>query len=181
MSEDAKKKIKLSKKTLITTILVILGLAAIGGIVYYAWSQTGADQGSDTTTNNSSTNSNNTTTSASVTEERGAYEISLTPENYDATIATSGVVIVDVYLPTCSHCQKVAPILTEISNEYVGQVTVAKMNASVTENVTFITEKFSDFAYVPAFWVYKDGELVDSYTGEKTKEELIATFSDYLE
>jgi thioredoxin-like negative regulator of GroEL len=55
------------------------------------------------------------------------------------------------------------------------------MNASIAENRDFVINLDSSFQYVPAFWIYKDGKKVESFTGEQTKEELKAKIDKYLQ
>jgi thioredoxin-like negative regulator of GroEL len=179
MAEDKK-----TKSTLITTIsLVAFGLLILAGIIYFAWNRTGSTTTvteaptSQTTTDNSSTDA---ASLAANVDKLGPNETKLTPDNYDAFIKQAGVVLVDVYSPTCPHCQKIAPILTDLSNQYVGKVHIGKMSVGIQANTTFILSREKDFAYVPAIWVYKDGVLKESWTGEKTEDEFKTILNKYI-
>jgi thioredoxin 1 len=166
--------------------LIAAAFLLLAAIVVYAWGKTPETKNAQDTNNNNQnqqTESEQSLTEAEKeTTKLGPNEINLTNENFDSEIVKSDkVALVDVYLPTCPHCQKVAPIVTEISNEYAGRVKVGKMNASVPQNRDFVINLDSSFQYVPSFWIYKDGKKVDSFTGEQTKEELKAKLDKYLQ
>jgi len=171
--------IKKNKANLITTIsLVVFGLLILAGIIYFAWNRTGST--TTGSTNDRAQTTTDTTTSAAAVDQLGANETKLTPDNYDAFTKQAGVVLVDVYSPTCPHCIKIAPILTELSNEYVGKVHIGKLSVGIDANRNFILAREKDFAYVPAIWIYKDGVVKESFTGEKTKDEFKALLDKYL-
>ncbi len=176
MSEDKK-----SKSTLITTIsLVVFGLLVLAGIIYFAWNRTGGTANGNNTQTVQSTDTSDSNSLAANVDKLGPNETKLTPDNYDAFIKQSGVVLVDVYSPTCPHCQKIAPILTDLSNLYVGKVHIGKMSVGVQANTDFILSREKDFQYVPAIWVYKDGALKENWTGEKTEDEFKTILNKYI-
>jgi len=169
-----------TKSNLITTIsLVVFGLLILAGIIYFAWNRTGATT-NGTNNDTTQTTDDSSATSAAAVDQLGTNETKLTPDNFDAFTKQAGVVLVDVYSPTCPHCIKIAPILTELSNEYVGKVHIGKMSVGVDANRDFILAREKDFAYVPAIWIYKDGVVKESFTGEKTKDEFKALLDKYL-
>jgi len=164
----------ISKSNLTTIILIVVAFVVLGGIIAYAWNTKPA------TTATSSSSSGSSTASAADVDKLGPKEVKLTPSNFDSVINGNKVVLVDVYSPTCPHCVKIAPILTEISNDNAGKVVVAKMSTADTANIDFITKKFTDFQYVPAIWIYKDGKVVENFTGERTKQEFQDLLNKYL-
>ncbi len=164
-----------NNSNLVTTIsLVVFGLLLLAGIIYFAWNNTGNPDSSN------EGETQNTTTSVAEVDKLGANETKLTPENFDAFTKQSGVVLVDVYSPTCPHCQVIAPILSELSDEYVGRVKIGKMTVAEDANRDFILAREKDFAYVPAIWIYKDGAVVESFTGERTKAQFKELLDKYL-
>jgi thioredoxin 1 len=180
MAQDKK-----NKNALIPTIsLVVVGLLILAGIIYFAWNRTGSTTtgtgSQNTQTTQTTDNSANSTDLAANVNKLGPNETKLTPDNYDTFIKQSGIALVDVYSPTCPHCQKIAPILTELSNEYVGKVHIGKMSVAETANTNFILSREKDFQYVPAIWIYKNGALKENFTGEKTKAEFKALLDKYL-
>jgi thioredoxin 1 len=64
----------------------------------------------------------------------------------------------------------VAPVLDELATEYKGKATVAKVNAA--ENVKLATQ-FRIIA-VPAFFVIKNGQVIDQASGARSKKDFKA-------
>ncbi len=83
-------------------------------------------------------------------------------ENYD------GVVLVDMYSPTCSHCQKMGPIVSELASEVDESYKIAKIDVYKYSDVG----SFYKIQSVPAFIFFKGGQEVERLVGERTKEEL---------
>ncbi len=153
--------------------LIVVALLTLGGIIYYSWSTKPADNNTKTTTKSEDT------TVADV-DKLGAREIALTPENFDEVTTKNKMVVVDMYSPTCSHCQKIAPILTELSDEYGDKIVVGKMSVAVDANRDFILSWDKNFQYVPAVSFYKDGQKMETITGERTKAEFKTFIDKYL-
>ena len=158
-----------------TFALVAVAVLVLAGIVYYAWSTRPED---NTETTETTTTQENTTVAD--VDALGPREVLLTPDNFEEVTSRKGVVLVDMYLPTCSHCQKIAPILTELSNEYGDKLVVAKMSAATDVNRDFILGWDESFNSVPTITIYKDGEKVDTFTGERTKQEFKDLIDLYL-
>ncbi len=131
-------------------------------------------QKNNSTTGTASNGSSNAIQSAPTeTSDAGALgknEIKLTNDNFKAEVEDyKGVALVDFYLSTCPHCQKVAKDVTAVSDEMVGKVKVGKLESS--ENKT-TADKF-EINGVPTFIVFKDGKQIDRVEGEQTKQQLL--------
>ena len=70
----------------------------------------------------------------------------------------------------------VAPILEEISNEYGGKITIAKLN--VDENPK--TAAAYGVTSIPTMNVYQGGEVVKTIIGAKPKAALLADLQPFL-
>jgi len=108
----------------------------------------------------------------------GANETRLTCETFkDNVDLYKGVVVVDMYLPGCSHCQAMGPILSEVADETVGKYKVAKIDVAKYPEIG--TEYSVES--VPAFIFYKDGKEVSRLVGEKTKDEILTKLKEASE
>ena len=88
----------------------------------------------------------------------------LTDANFKEEIK-EGVVVVDFYADWCGPCKMMAPVLDSVS-EKVEDFTVMKLN--VTDNPKTATEY--KIMSIPAFGIFKDGELLGMLGGFKPEE-----------
>ena len=77
-------------------------------------------------------------------------------------------VLVDFWAPWCGPCKAMLPIVEELSQTYTGKVNVVKVN--VDEN-TDTPGKYGVMS-IPTFIIFKNGEVVESFVGTKSKEEM---------
>jgi len=169
-------------KTWMIVFWLVFAAAVLGGIGYFAWSGDNktADQNTETACNVKVADG----TAADV-DKYTANEVKLTSENFDAEVVQAkGVVLVDAYAPWCPHCQRISTTIAKLADDYKGRVKVGKMNAN---NQDTATKANFDFAVAkglqgyPTIWIYKDGQLVDSFSGEKTYCEIKAMLDKQLQ
>jgi thioredoxin len=79
-------------------------------------------------------------------------------------------VLVDYWAEWCGPCKGIAPILEELSKEYSGRLTVAKMN--VDENQT--TPVKYNIRAIPTLMLFKNGAVVGTKVGQLSKSQLTA-------
>ena len=101
-----------------------------------------------------------------VVREGGAEELSTAA--FNATIASSGIVLVDIGAAWCPPCKKMEPILDELSKTLQGKYTLLKVDGS--NDVTVMKEIGA--TVLPTFMVYKNGKLSWKKEGSATLEEL---------
>ncbi|MFM1775593.1 MAG: hypothetical protein RJA53_1203 [Bacteroidota bacterium] len=101
-----------------------------------------------------------------VVREGGAVELSTAA--FNATIASSGIVLVDIGATWCPPCKKMEPILDELSKTLQGKYTLLKVDGG--NDVTVMKELGA--AVLPTFMVYKNGKLSWKKEGVATLEEL---------
>jgi len=158
----------------------VFALAVTAGIVYFAWNR--PETTKDTTSSNCTTKVADGT--AADVDKLGANEVKLTAENFDAEVTQAkGVVLVDAYAPWCPHCQRIAPTISKLADDYVGKVKVGKMNANnqdpaMKANFDFAVSK--GLQGYPTVWIYKDGQKVDEFSGEKIYCEIKALLDKQL-
>ncbi len=85
-------------------------------------------------------------------------------------------VLVDYWAEWCGPCKMIAPILEEVSKDYAGRLTVAKMN--VDENQQ-IPAKMG-IRGIPTLMIFKGGELVATKVGALPKAQLTAFIDSHL-
>lgn len=88
--------------------------------------------------------------------------------DFEKSIHTDKIVLVDFYAKWCAPCKKMAPWLEELVTQYPDQVKLLKIN--VDENAVLVKKMKIDT--LPTILIYKSGEKVWSKTGLVEKSEL---------
>jgi thioredoxin 1 len=97
--------------------------------------------------------------------------------SFDADVLKSSQpVLVDYWAAWCGPCKMIAPMLEEVSAEYAGKVTIAKLN--VDEN----PETAAKFGIrgIPTLMLFKDGQVAATKVGALSKSQLTAFLNDSI-
>lgn len=100
----------------------------------------------------------------------------ITDANFNNTINSNRIVVVDFWATWCGPCRAIAPIIEELSNEFKGKAIIGKLNVDINPNTT---TQFG-IRHVPAILFFKDGQLVGKHSGPFTKSMLTAKINSYL-
>ena len=93
----------------------------------------------------------------------------MTKENFDEVVLKAEVpVMVDFWAPWCGPCRMVGPIVAQIAEEQDGKVIVGKVNVDEQEELAARFKVMS----IPTIMIFKNGELVTTSVGAKSKEGL---------
>ncbi|MFQ5564223.1 MAG: thioredoxin TrxA [Parvularculaceae bacterium] len=85
-------------------------------------------------------------------------------------LGASEPVLVDFWAEWCGPCRQIGPALEEISDEYAGRLTVAKIN--IDENPE--TPGQYGVRGIPTMIIFKDGEIAGTKVGAAPKSQLAA-------
>lgn len=84
----------------------------------------------------------------------------LNDDNFDATIK-EGITLVDFWAPWCGPCKIQGPIVDALSDEVANAAKIAKL---MVDDAPKTTQKY-DVMSIPTLILYKDGEVVKTWTG----------------
>lgn len=101
--------------------------------------------------------------------------IIVSDRNFDQTVKSYPLVVVDCWAAWCAPCRAIAPIVEQLAKEYSGKVVFGKLN--VDENPE-TTQKFGIMA-IPTLLVIKNGNEVDRIVGLTPKDQLAAKINTY--
>jgi len=105
-------------------------------------------------------------------------EIVATTANFQSEVLSSSLpVLVDFWAVWCIHCRNIAPIVSEIANEYAGKLKVARLN--VDENPE-IAGRYGIMS-LPTLTLFKGGVVVDQVAQAVPKRTITAMVDGLLQ
>ncbi len=87
----------------------------------------------------------------------------LNKEEFDKKLASEKLLLVDFWAAWCGPCKMLAPVIEELAEEYVGKVTVGKVN--IDENPDLAVRY--GIQSIPTVMLFKDGKPVGKEIGLK--------------
>ena len=95
--------------------------------------------------------------------------VAVTDSTFEELVLKSTTpVLVDFWATWCRPCQMVAPILEELTQEYMGKLTIAKLDVDQNQQTA---QKFHVMS-IPTMIVFKKGKPVANIVGFKPKDKL---------
>ena len=83
-------------------------------------------------------------------------------------------ILVDFWAEWCMPCRALAPVIDELSKEFVGKVRFAKVNVDECKEVP---GKFG-IRGIPTLILFKDGQKVNELVGNQPKEKIRSMLSE---
>ncbi len=106
-----------------------------------------------------------------------AKPFAVTDESFEADVLDAeSPVLVDFWAEWCGPCKMIAPIVEELAEEYVGQMSVAKLDADENPN----TMQAYGVMGIPTLILFKGGEAVERIVGFMPKERLLDKLAPHL-
>jgi thioredoxin 1 len=100
-----------------------------------------------------------------------------TDDNFKAEVLTADLpVMVDFWAVWCGPCQMMAPVIDKLAKDYEGKIKIGKLN--VEENPQ--TASQYGIMSIPAFKIFKDGQVVSEFVGAMGEDDLKAKIEEVL-
>ena len=95
--------------------------------------------------------------------------LQVSDDSFEADVLKAGTpVLVDFWAEWCGPCKMIAPILADVAQEYVGKVTIAKVNIDQNPNTP---PKFNIRGF-PTLLLFKNGQVAATKVGALSKTQL---------
>ena len=93
----------------------------------------------------------------------------VTDQSFEDDVLKAGKpVLVDFWAEWCGPCRQIGPSLEELSGEFGGSVTVAKLN--IDENPT-APDRYG-VRGIPTLMIFKDGQVASTLVGARPKSQI---------
>ena len=100
-------------------------------------------------------------------------EINVTEKNFETEVLNSQKpVLVDFWASWCGPCMMLAPTIAEIAEEYSDKVKVCKINVGDAQRLALSFGVES----IPTLMVFKNGKVVNTSVGGRSKEQIVSMF-----
>ena len=104
------------------------------------------------------------------------HPLNITDNNFDITVKTNALLVVDFWAPWCGPCRMVGPVIEQLAAEYAGKVAFGKMNVDENQKVPSSLGIMS----IPTIAVFHHGQAVERIVGAYPKAHIEATFKRYI-
>ena len=103
-------------------------------------------------------------------------EVTITSENFENLKNGDKPLVVDFWATWCGPCRMLAPVISELAEEYNGRIVVGKCD--VEENEEIAMEH--NIRNIPTILFYKNGQVVDKIVGAQAKARIQEKFDALL-
>ncbi len=94
-----------------------------------------------------------------------AQPMHLTDNDFNTTIESGKVVLVDFWAAWCGPCRAIAPIIEDLAGEYEGRAAIAKVDV---DNNPRVAMEYG-IRSIPSLLIFKGGRVVDTIVGAVPK------------
>ncbi|WP_424966155.1 MULTISPECIES: thioredoxin [unclassified Dinoroseobacter] len=103
--------------------------------------------------------------------------VAVTDDTFDAEVTKSDIpVVVDFWAEWCGPCKQIGPALEELSEQFDGQVKIAKINVDENPN----SPAQMGVRGIPALFMFKDGQVISNKVGAAPKAALQSWIQEAL-
>jgi thioredoxin 1 len=100
----------------------------------------------------------------------------VTDANFEETIKNNNLVLVDFWATWCGHCRPLAPIVEEITKDYVRKAVIGKLDVDRNPATAHKLQVFS----MPTIIVFKNGQEAERLVGLCSKKSIESILDRHL-
>ena len=103
-------------------------------------------------------------------------EVTITTENFESYKNGELPLVVDLWATWCGPCRQIAPIISELAEEYAGKLVVGKCDVEENDDIAM------EFGVrnIPTILFFKGGQLEDKFVGAASKSKIEDKFKALL-
>ena len=103
-------------------------------------------------------------------------EVTITTDNFQSYLNGELPLVVDLWATWCGPCRMIAPVISELANEYDGKIVVGKCDVEENDDIA------AEFGVrnIPTVLFFKGGKLVDKMVGAANKSKFDEKFQALL-
>ena len=103
-------------------------------------------------------------------------EVNITSENFETLKNGELPLVIDFWATWCGPCRMIAPVISQLAEEYDGRITVAKCDVEEADDIAM---EFG-IRNIPTIIFFKNGQIVDKVVGAVPKPQLKEKFEALL-
>jgi thioredoxin 1 len=97
--------------------------------------------------------------------------LEFTDSNFqEEVLSSSGPVLVDFWAEWCGPCKAIGPTIEELATEYADKAKIGKVDIDSNRD----TAMQYNIQSIPSILIFKDGQVIETFVGMKSKEDLAA-------
>ena len=103
-------------------------------------------------------------------------EVTITNENFESYLNGDLPLVVDLWATWCGPCKMIAPVISQLAEEYDGKIVVGKCDVEENDDIA------AEFGVrnIPTVLFFKGGKLVDKMVGAANKSKFDEKFQALL-